>query len=92
MDAARGGQPALGVTYGKLTEAHSDRIVVGKCGVFYLREGMTCTHPLGTQLKVIFTERDGRKHVENITRDRGIKDSGPRWRLSRCAPNNSARR
>jgi hypothetical protein len=73
MDAASGGQPARGVTYGKLTESHSDRIVVGDGGVFYLPEGMTCTYPLGTQLKVIYTERDGRKLIENITRDHGIK-------------------
>jgi hypothetical protein len=41
MDAASGGQPARGVTYGKLTEAHPDRIVVGDGGVFYLPEGTT---------------------------------------------------
>ena len=67
------GQPACGVTYGKLTEAHPDRIVVGDGGVFYLPEGTTCTYPLGTQLKVVYTEHDGRKHVENITRDHGIR-------------------
>jgi hypothetical protein len=62
-------RPAVGqhgVTYGKLTEAHPDRIVVGDGGVFYLPEGTTCTYPLGTQLKVVYTERDGRKHVESV--------------------------
>jgi hypothetical protein len=72
MDAASSGQPALGVTYGELTESHLDRIVVGLDGVFYLPEGMTCTHPVGTRLKVVYTERDGRKHAKNIMQDRGI--------------------
>ncbi len=46
---------------------------MGDGGVFYLPEGMTCTYPMGTRLKVVYTERDGRKHVENITRDHGIR-------------------
>ena len=73
MDAASGGQLASGVTYGKLTEADPDRIVVGDGGVFYLPEGMSCTYPMGTRLKVVYTERNGRKHVENITRDHGTR-------------------
>jgi hypothetical protein len=72
MDAASGDQPARGVTYGELTASHLDRIVVGLDGVFYLSEGMTCTHPVGTRLKVVYSERDGRKHAETITQDRGI--------------------
>ena len=72
MDAASRTQLARGVTYGKLTESHPDRIVVGDIDVLYLAEGTTCTHPLGTRLKVIYSERDGRKLVENITRDQGI--------------------
>jgi len=72
MDAASGDQPARGVTYGELTGSHLDRIVVGLDGVFYLPEGMTCAYPVGTRLKVVYSERDGRKHAETITLDRGI--------------------
>lgn len=71
MDAASGGQPSHGVTYGKLIESHADRIVVGN-RAFHLPEGKTCTYPLGTKLKVVYTEHGGRRHVENITRDHGV--------------------
>jgi hypothetical protein len=60
MDAASGSQPAYGVTYGKMTESHSDRIVVDGGGVFYLYEGTICTYPTGTWLKVVYMNRDGR--------------------------------
>jgi hypothetical protein len=69
MDAAPGGQPILGVTYGRLTASHPDRIHLD-ARVFYLRDGMTCGIPLGIQVKVVYIERDGRKYVESITRDR----------------------
>ena len=74
MDAASSGRPARGITYGRLVESNTDRIVVGGGGgaLFYLPEGMTCTYPVGTRLKVVYSERDGRKNVENITLDRGV--------------------
>jgi hypothetical protein len=71
MDAASGSQPARGVTLGKLTESQPDRIIVGS-RLFYLRAGTSCTYPLGTKLKVVSTERDGRSYVEAITEDRGL--------------------
>jgi hypothetical protein len=70
MDAVTGGQPTLGVMYGRLTESHPDRIHLEDRRVFYLRHGMTCDAPLGTRLKVVFIERDARRYVESITRDR----------------------
>jgi hypothetical protein len=70
MDTVNSGQPILGVTYGRLIESHPDRIHLD-ARVFYLRDGMTCDHPLGIRVKVVFlAARDGRKYVESITRDR----------------------
>ena len=72
MDAASRTQLARGVTYGKLTESHPDRIVVEDIDVLYLAERTTCIYPLGTRLKVIYSERELRKLVEKIMRDQGL--------------------
>ena len=65
MDAASGGQPARGVVVGRLKESHSDRIIVGS-STLYLREGVLCTHPVGTFLGVTYTEQDGRRLVDSL--------------------------
>lgn len=81
MDAASGSQPARdkdgtplahGVTFGPLTEAHPDRIVVAD-HTFFLRQGMKCDYPPGTPLQVVYTEQGGRREAESIkptTRER----------------------
>jgi hypothetical protein len=66
MDAASGSQPARGVIVAPLLESLPDRIVVGSRTLF-LRDGKRWTYPVGTPVEVIYTEIDGRRHVDNIT-------------------------
>jgi hypothetical protein len=76
MNAASSGQPARGddgsapaargVVAGRLLEAHHDRIVVGICTLF-LCDGQACSHPVGTPVEVVYTERNGQRHVDRIT-------------------------
>ena len=66
LNAASGssGEPGRGVVVGRLNESHPDRLVVGS-SILYLREGVRCTHPVGTFLGVISTaEQDGSRYVE----------------------------
>ena len=66
MNAASSGEPARGVVVGPLNESHPDRIVVGS-SILYLREGVPCTHPVGTFIGVTYTtEKDGRRHVDSV--------------------------
>jgi hypothetical protein len=63
MSAASSGEPARGVVIGRLNESRPDRIVVGS-SILYLREGVPCTHEVGTFLGVTYTtEEDGRRYV-----------------------------
>jgi hypothetical protein len=66
MNAASGSQPARGVVVGRLTASHPDRIVMGNA-ILYLRDGAACDFPVGTLLQVVYTEQDGRRHVESVT-------------------------
>jgi hypothetical protein len=75
MDAASGSQPARaegspgiarGLMVAPLREVHHDRIVVGD-RTFVLRDGKTCTYTPGTNLEVLYTERNGTAVAENIT-------------------------
>jgi hypothetical protein len=65
MDAASGGQPARGVVVGRLTEVHSDRIVIGSA-TLYLRDGASCTHVVRMTLGVVYTEQDGRRYMDSV--------------------------
>ena len=65
-NGASGSQPARGVVVGRLHETDSDRIVVGTW-TLYLCDGQRCTHAVGTLVHVIYTERDGRRVVDEVT-------------------------
>ena len=55
-----------GVIIAPLRERHSDRIVVAKATILYLRQGVTCTHALGTTLRIEYTIHQGRYQVDRI--------------------------
>ena len=53
-------------------ESHPGRIILGGTVVF-LRDSAACNYTLGTPLEVVYTERDGRKDVDKITRVRAAQ-------------------
>ena len=57
--------PARGLIIAQLEKSDPDRIVLGD-SVLFLRHGITCNHAIGTQLKVLYTELNGRRDVDQI--------------------------
>jgi hypothetical protein len=47
--------------------SNPDRIVLAD-SVLFLRPGMTCNYAFGTYLEVAYTEVDGQRHVDRITK------------------------
>ena len=60
-------QPQRGIVVGPLKVSDSDRIVLAD-SVLFLRPGMTCHYAFGTYLAVAFTEVDGQRHADRITK------------------------
>ena len=57
-----------GVIYGALLECHADHIVLsGGARIFLLEDAVRCDFRVGTYLKVIYTEIDGRKLASGIS-------------------------
>jgi len=57
-----------GVIYGALLERHADHIVLSGGAQIFLREdAVRCDFRVGTYLKVIYTEIDGRKLASGIS-------------------------
>jgi hypothetical protein len=60
-------QPQRGIVVGPLKVSNPDRIVLAD-SVLFLRPGMTCNYAFGTYLEVAYTEVDGQRHVDRITK------------------------
>ena len=57
-----------GVIYGALLERHADHILLsGGAKIFLLEDAAQCDFRVGTYLKVIYTEIDGRKLASGIS-------------------------
>jgi hypothetical protein len=57
-----------GVVYGTLLERHADHIQLsGGTQIFLLEDAVRCDFPVGTYLKVTYTEIDGRKVARGIS-------------------------
>lgn len=57
-----------GVIYGALLERHADHILLsGGAQIFLLEDAVRCDFRVGTYLKVIYTEIDGRKLASGIS-------------------------
>ena len=54
------------VVVGPILERDGERLRVGAGSTVFLRHGATCNLPVGTLVRVTFTQRDGRKEVETI--------------------------
>jgi hypothetical protein len=56
-----------GVTYGTCGERHDDHIVRSSSGAqIFLGDGVQCDFPVGTYLKVVYVEIDGKKVARGI--------------------------
>jgi hypothetical protein len=56
---------ARGLIVAQLRKSDPDCIVLGD-SVLFLRHGMTCNYAIGTKLKVLYTELNGRRNVDEI--------------------------
>ena len=56
-----------GVIVGPLQARLPDRITIGETLVF-LAGGTKCDHPLGTALRVVYTENEGLKEAHHVAR------------------------
>ena len=59
--------PARGLIIAPLKVSDSHRIVLADY-VLFLRPGITCNYAFGTYLEVYYTELDGQRHVDRITK------------------------
>ena len=55
----------LGIIAGRLRAVYVDRIIIGDKTI-YLQPGAACTHAIGMDVEVTYTERDGRAEASSI--------------------------
>ncbi len=55
-----------GVVYGTFAERHREHIVLSSGAQIFLVDGVSCDFPVGTYLKVVYVEIDGKKLARGI--------------------------